>query len=647
MQGVLRTSFIKLTPPKTEVGNSLTTLNNYSPVKTGSNVSCKLIDIQSSINIAAPKWIRHGLGYSTERLLGIQKINQLYQKMPMHLETIDFCHKSLEALNVSYSVTENELALIPQKGPMVMVANHPFGGLEGIILTEILLNIRPDIRILGNYLLNRVPELKEKIIAVDPFLPQKAAGRNAGAIRNSLKWLGRGGALLVFPAGEVSHFHAGSGRVVDSPWSPHIARLITLARAKTTPVYIHGRNSLLFNLAGMIHPRLRTILLPREMIRKSSETVEISIGRPIPWQRLSDLASDEQAISFLRFSTDILKHRTPTGTTSFFPIRRSFKNKTRQAPIVAPVHKTYLSAEIQKLPKINRLVAQKKFHVYLSTAEQSPSIIREIGRLREKSFRDVGEGTGQSIDLDEFDQYYQHIFLWNLETEEIIGAYRLGRTDQILRSIGARGLYSASLFDYNPIFIGNLGNALELGRSFIRTEYQRKFGCLAALWRGIGEFVVRNPQYRYLFGPVSISQDYQNISRNLIVEFLQHNKMNHELTPFVRPHAAPKINTSKIKCFAFEYTRHTNIEDISMLVSEIESDQKGVPTLIKHYLKLNGRFLAFNVDRDFSNVIDGLVWVDLCKADPKILSRFLGHSGWESFASHQKIIHSVNGNTDA
>lgn len=598
--------------------------------------SCKLIDIHSAMKIAAPKWIRYGLGHSIERLLGIQKLNQLYQKMPMHLNPVEFCHKSLEALNVSYAVTENELKLIPKTGPLVMVANHPFGGVEGIILTEILLNIRPDVRILGNFLLNRIPELSEKIIPVDPFFPQKAAGRNASAIRSSLKWLNGSGALLVFPAGEVSHFQARTGRVIDPAWSPHIARLITLARAKTTPVFIRGRNSLLFNMAGLIHSRLRTLLLPREMIRKNSTIVEITIGRPIQWQRLAALGSDQQAISFLRFSTDILEHRRTTCATSVAFPRRPFKNKIRQAPIVAPVHKVYLIDELQRLPASNQLVVQNKFHVYLTSAEQSPSIIKEIGRLREQSFRDVGEGTGQSIDLDEFDNYYQHIFLWNHDTEEIVGAYRLGQTDCIIRNSGARGLYSASLFDYNPTFIRNLGNALELGRSFIRTEYQKKFGCLAALWRGIGEFVVRNPQYRYLFGPVSISQDYQKISRNLIVEFLLQNKMNHELTSLVRPHVAPKINRSTIRRFAFEYTRHTNIEDISMLVSEIESDQKGVPILIKHYLKLNGRFIAFNVDRDFSNVIDGLIWVDLCKTDPKILARFLGRRGGEAYISYQK-----------
>ncbi|MGD9209902.1 MAG: lysophospholipid acyltransferase family protein [Desulfobacteraceae bacterium] len=598
---------------------------------------CKLIDFNNAIKITAPVWIRNGVSGSLERLLAIHKINHLYQSMPFQLRPVEFCRKSLEVLNINYAVTEQELAAIPEIGPLVIIANHPFGGIEGIILSEILFNIRPDVRILGNYLLHQIPQLREKIIAVDPFNSRKAAVRNAAAIRKTVKWLKDGGALIAFPSGEVSHWCGKTAKIVDPPWSVHITRLITMAKAKTIPVYIHGRNSLLFSLVGMIHPRLRTLLLPREMVRKKSATIQLSIGKPILWQRLKAIGPEQPATAFLRFNTYLLKHRKVTSAASVPKRLIGFKEGPKLHPVVAPVHKAYLKAEIDALPAANLLLRQNMFRIYMTTAGESPAIMQEIGRLRELSFRDVDEGTGRSIDRDEFDSYYLQLFLWNQEKEEIVGAYRLGETDRILEFKGSKGLYTTALFDYKPAFVGHLDGALELGRSFIRTEYQKKFGCLSILWRGIGEFVARNCQYRYLFGPVSISRNYHTISRNLIVEFLQRNKMENELKALVKPRYAPKIRTCARDNIYFDCTRCVDIEDISLLISEIENDRKGVPTLIKHYLKLNGRFLAFNLDRAFANVIDGLVWVDLLKTTPKFLNRFMGKVGTADFLNYHHI----------
>ena len=598
--------------------------------------SGKLIDLRSLVEAPAPGWVRSGLGLSLEHLFAIHKINGLYRAIPGRLSAVDFCRKSLEVLNINYAVTEQELMQIPKSGPLVMVANHPFGGVEGIILSEILLNTRPDVRILGNFLLEQIPELKDKIIAVDPFDSKGAAKRNAKSIRTALKWLKQGGALLTFPSGEVSHWSVRSGRIVDPPWHVHVARLITMAKAKALPVFVHGRNSLLFNMAGMVHPRLRTLMLPREMIKKRSATIELSLGKPIHWRRLTALNSDRAATDFLRFNTYLLRHRQNEKIRRA-PMRLPLlKSRARKHPIVAPVPKVYLVNEIEALPEASCLVSQKAFRIYTTTADQSPGIMREIGRLRERSFRDVGEGTGQSQDTDEFDAYYQQLFLWNCDKEEIVGAYRLGETRSILEERGPQGLYTTSLFDYQPSFLGHLGCALELGRSFIRNEYQRKFGCLSLLWRGIGEFVARNRQYRYLFGPVSISHDYHTISKNLMVAFLQRNKMDDQLTSLVKPRCAPKIDGGIGRDSHFDSVRHVDIEDISLLMSEIESDRKGVPTLIKHYLKLNGRFLAFNIDRDFANVIDGLVWVDLLATDHKVLRRFMGEAGVKAFFNQHR-----------
>lgn len=596
--------------------------------------SGKLIDLNAAMSGKAPKGLLNLFVPAAEHLLAIDKINRIHQNCPADIDAKAFCRFCLAQLGVQYAVTDEEVAAIPDKGPLVMMANHPFGGMEGIILAKILLHVRPDVRILGNYLLKNIPALAPLIIPVDPINPRKSAVANARALKSSMDWVSDGGALLTFPSGEVSHFNLRSGKVTDPPWSPHVARMVTKTRAKVLPVHIRGRNSLFFNAMGLIHPRLRTMLLPREMVNKKGTTIQLTIGRPIHWRKLSDFNSAEEVADFLRLSTELLQHRKVNPTKwPQIKLPRPTRNRSLK-PIIASVPTDQLLEEIQALPESAHLVTQKEFRVYLTTADQSPWIMKEIGRLRETSFRDVGEGTGKSLDIDTFDAHYLQLFLWNSETREIVGAYRIGQTDRILASIGPSGLYSTTLFNYKPPFFDHLGNTLELGRSFIRTEYQRKFGCLAVLWRGIGEFVARNCQYRHLFGPVSISQNYHTISKNLMVAFLIHNTMNPVLSPMVKPRKPVKLKKSVRRSTPLGILEKNAIEEISMLVSEIEKDNKGIPTLIKHYLKLNGQFLAFNLDKDFANVIDGLVWVDLLKTEEKIVERFLGAQGLRDFFAY-------------
>ena len=594
----------------------------------------RLIDINSALPEKSPWRLFSGLAGPAEYLLAIDKINAAHQSLAAHRSAVEFCRASLRALDIEYALTEQELARIPSDGPLVVVANHPFGGIEGIILAEVLLQIRPDIRILGNYLLTRIPALKSCIIPVDPFNPRKSARFNARGLKAAADWVGQGGALLTFPAGEVSHLWLPSVRVMDGPWSPHVAAIIKKARAKTLPVFIHGRNSILFNLMGTIHPRLRTMLLPREVINKKTSIIELTVGGPIQWRKLSDFESNDKAVEFLRFSTYLLKHRKERSPGSLAMALMTKRKSRKHRPIIAPVPRARLMDEIDALGDDHRLVDQKEYSVLVTTARRSPAVMREIGRLRELSFRDAGEGTGSSMDVDAFDSHYRQLFLWNNATREIAGAYRIGQTDRILNQEGPAGLYSTTLFSYKPRFFDHLDNALELGRSFIRPEYQRKFGCLALLWRGIGEFVARNTRYRYLFGPVSISQDYHTISRNLMVAFLSRHSMDAEMAHLVRPRCPVRLLRSVKRSASFSMLRRDAIEDISMLVSEVEKDNKGVPTLIKHYLKLNGQFLAFNIDKAFAGVIDGLIWVDLLKTEPRLVARFLSPAGATAFYRH-------------
>lgn len=609
----------------------LTPRPDLNPCTTADSALSELIDLRATFRRAGYPRLFSRLALPIHHLFAIQRINTLYRSLPAGLPVNEFCRKSLDALGIDYALTETEIARIPTDGPSMVVSNHPFGGLEGIILAEVLLQVRGDVRILANHLLTRIPELAPMIIPVDPFHPG-LDGRNVPALREALRWLKGGGAVLAFPAGEVSHWRPGG--VADPSWSPHVVGLARTVDAKVLPVFVHGHNSFAFQVAGLVHPRLRTLMLPRELFNKEHGPIEVNIGHAIPYQRLADFGSDREAVDFLRFHTCLLRHRRERQARRIRPPRIRPRMNRHRRPVLAPVPKSALEREVRALPPENCLAAQGGFQVFLTMADESPAVMREIGRLREISFRDVDEGTGRSLDIDRYDRYYLQLFLWNGQTGEIAGAYRIGRTDRILSKLGPQGLYSASLFDYESPFMGFLDSALELGRSFIRVAYQKKFGCLTLLWRGIGELVARNPDYRYLFGPVSISRNYHHISKNLMVEFLSRHMLEPGLAAMVRPRCPLKVDTIFRRGLLCDCAAQVSLADISMLVAEIEKDRKGIPVLVKHYLKLNGRFLAFNVDKAFADVIDGLVFVDLLKTNPKILQRFLGKQGIRRFYSH-------------
>ncbi len=441
---------------------------------------------------------------------------------------------------------------------------------------------------------------------------------------------------MVFPSGEVSSPRWRQGQIADPPWSPHVGGIIRRAGATALPVYFPGRNGWKFQLAGLVHPRLRTCLLPGELVRNSGRDIRVCIGRPIPWAKLRRLPDDRCRTSFLRASTYVLQNRPEAARR----LNRSFTGPSpdgTRSPIAAPLAGSRSAREVADLGAPHRLAAGGEFEVYLARAEQIPHLMHEIGRQREISFRMVCEGTGAAIDLDPFDEHYLHLFLWNLRRRELAGAYRLGLTDRILKDLGPEGLYTHRLFRYKPPFPARLGHAVELGRSFIRPEYQRQFTCLSLLWRGIGEFIARCPSYHMLFGPVSISQAYTEVSRNLLVQFLTAHRFDADFADMVRPRRP--YRTSAIAGLRKADLRSAlqDIEDVSLLISSLEEDAKGVPVLLRHYLRLNGRLVSFNVDDAFSQVVDGLFLVDLRHTDDRLLARFMGEEGAARFTAFHRL----------
>jgi putative hemolysin len=586
-----------------------------------------LIDIHGHVR---PIWLRQFralICQPFERLLAIDRLNATYADLLDSQPDSAPFGQLLKQLDITYRLTSDDLAKIPSHGPLVVVANHPFGGIEGIALGDLMQRVRPDTKILGNYLLERVEPIRDSLISVDPFGRRSSVSANAGTFRTCLRWLKAGNCLVTFPSGEVAHYCRQARRIVDPSWSPHIASLVRMSGAQVLPVYIPGRNSVLFNLMGQIHPRLRTLMLGRELMARRSSQIKLLVGRSIPAGRMKPYESDAELIRWLRFNTYFQANRTrPPQHPVIQPIRRLRRTRSPQS-LIAPVPNALQAAEIANLPADQKLIGHKQMAVYVAESRQIPQLMREIGRLREKTFREVGEGTGKSMDVDLFDSYYHHLILWNDARREVVGAYRMGHTRTILERYGRKGLYTHSLFHFKSGLLRQLDSAMELGRSFIRSTYQRQPNCLALLWKGIGAYIVRHPEYRILFGPVSISNSYHRVSKHIMIQFLQRCCTIQEPAAYARPrHPLRPLADRRLPEGAAGMTPES-IDDVSLLVSEIEDDGKRVPVLIKHYLKLNGQFIAFNVDRDFADAIDGLVVVDLMQTDAKLLQRFMGKEG--------------------
>ena len=307
--------------------------------------------------------------------------------------------------------------------------------------------------------------------------------------------------------------------------------------------------------------------------------------------------------------------------------------QAEQAPVVAAIPQTLLKAEVEALPAEQGLVASGHFRVQYARAQQIPWCLQEIGRLREITFRAAGEGTGKASDIDLFDAYYLHLFVWDTQAEMIVGAYRMGLADEILSRYGKRGLYTQSLFKYGPRLLETLNPAIELGRSFVRAEYQRNFSPLLLLWRGIGRFILRSPQYAVLFGPVSISNSYAPISRKLMVDYLRTNNSETELARHVKPRRPFRAQRSAV-WDEVEFASLKDIEGLSRVIARIEGDNKGVPILLKQYLKLGGQLLGFNADDQFSDALDGLIMIDLRASERLVLARYMGEEGAVAFLAH-------------
>lgn len=568
-----------------------------------------------------------------ERAFSLDHLEEIYAQIRSNKGSGHFLSKFLDAMNVSYELSDADRALIPREGQAIVVANHPYGGIESAVICVLLRSVRPDVKILANALMRRIPEVRDYCIFVDPFHGRNSKKANIAPLRETIEWLRAGGMLLVFPAGEVSHISWRNHGITDPRWDASIARIIRMTKCPVLPIFIEGHNGPLFQFAGLIHPRLRTAMLPHELLARRNTRIRLAVGNLVPFEKMETCPTDTDIMDYLRFRTYLLgNRRRPPGSR----IKRMFRTKSvsKLAPIAPQADPDLMAAEVKHFSEGQKLVESNNLAVYFAHAGQIRNILYEIGRLREIAFRQEQEGTGKSLDLDRFDEHYLHLFAWDKARKQIVGAYRIARTDRVMARFGKRGLYTSTLFRYRKRLLQQISPALELGRSFVNPEHQKNYSALHLLWRGIGVFIVRHPKYKNLFGPVSISNEYRSVSRWLLTEYLKHTSYEAGLARLIKPRCPPRSKPARGCVHTVLNAAVKDYETIEGAISDIEGHEKGIPILLKQYLRLGGKLLGFNRDPHFGDVLDGLILVDLLHTDRKHLLHFMGKAGLESFMAY-------------
>jgi putative hemolysin len=518
----------------------------------------------------------------------------------------DFVERALEYLNVSYRVTPRELEHIPSEGPLLITANHPLGMLDAVTLLSMVGRVRKDVRFLGNDILASIPSLEPLLLPVDIF-GQGASSRLRGIYR-ALK---AGEALVVFPAGEVSRM--GPSGVRDGAWSDGFARIARRTGAPVLPVHVAARNSAAFYGMSMLAKPLATAMLPREALLPRRRRIGFSVGIPVDTSELNERSGGDPATAARLMRRHV--YRLAHGRGLIFG---------GQAPLAQAERVEDVAAELAERGELLAELSDGKQAWLLPGCEcRDSAVLRELGRLRELTFRKVGEGTGMRTDLDPYDAWYEHLVLWDPEPRRMVGAYRFGHGGRILKARGLAGLYSASLFDYTELSEPRLSQGLELGRSFIAPAYWRS-RALDQLWQGIGLYLQRHPELRFLFGPVSLSVSLPREAREWIVvahrHYFGHSGLANARRPFV---VSPQV-------IAGVHKELDGLEPrigLGRLRNHLDALGVSMPVLYRQYVDLvqpeGVQFLDFGEDPGFSGCVDGLVMLDLAHLKPAKRSRYL------------------------
>ncbi|SHF02051.1 Putative hemolysin [Microbulbifer donghaiensis] len=540
---------------------------------------------------AAPdKATRKLVSATLKKICCEQQLREFGRRYP-HLGGLDFIRQVFAYFDFRYDLNPLELERIPRSGPLVIVANHPLGSLDGLALIDMVARVRKDVRAIASQLLWNIEPLRPYLLPVDNFNGRTRRGDVEGIYRH----LQEGGVIIVFPAGEVSRLTPQGVR--DGRWNPGFTRFAEKAGAPILPVQVRGRNSWWFYGLSMLNKPLSTLWLIREMFKQMSRGIDIRIGSPVEAEHFRNwpLAPRAQAALWRKHVHRLHKSPRPLGP-ELIAAAEPVDDVTRVMDSCAT------------------LIEQGEYSVKLYRQQVDCPVMRELSRIREIAFRAVGEGTGLSRDWDAFDAHYDHLLLWDSLRGQIAGAYRLAKTD----GLQPEQIYSSTLFNYPRPPQQCLPGSAELGRSFLLPEYWRGRG-LDLLWCGIGQWIARN-DVRYLFGPVSMPGTFSVRAKSAIVRyFLHHYATGNPLGDARLPFAEARDDLPPLHGDA--------AKDMVQLKQTLKEEGVMLPPLFKKYTAVTRpggtSFHAFNVDPDFCDSVDGLVVVDLEQVDSKFARRYL------------------------
>lgn len=563
-------------------------------------------EVAKAINVEKYGVLGTFSGWILMKVLKISTLNKIYDRNK-HLEDLDFLNGILDEMEIKFEIPEEDLKRLPKDGAYITISNHPLGGIDGILLLKLMLEREPNFKIIANFLLHRIVPMKKYIMPVNPFENHKDAKSSVIGIKETLRHLSDGKPLGIFPAGEVSTYKDGK-LVVDKPWEEGALKLIRKAKVPVVPIYFHAKNSKLFYWLSKIDDTLRTAKLPSELLTQKDRVIKVRIGKPISVSEQNEIESFEEYSEFLRKKTYMLAN--PFEKDTKLIDTASLKIPKAPKKIVTAASESKLIDEVQALrDSDSRFLQSKNYEVFFASAKEIPNILHEIGRLREITFREVGEGTNESIDIDEYDQYYHHMFLWDDETKKIAGAYRMGLGSEIYPKYGIEGFYLTDLFRFEPELHDMMHKSIEMGRAFIVKEYQQKPMPLFLLWKGIIHTTLRHPEHKYLVGGVSISNQFSDFSKSLMIEFMKSNYYDPYIAQYIHPKKAYKVKLKDAdKDFIFDEAE-SDLNKFDKIIDELEPGNLRLPVLIKKYIKQNARVVAFNVDPLFNNAIDGLMYI--------------------------------------
>ena len=564
-------------------------------------------EIAKAIKVDKFGFLGTSMGWALMKILKISTMNKIYDKHK-HLSDLEFVNALLDEFGVNFEIPEEDLKRLPKSGPFITISNHPLGGIDGILLLKLLLEHRPDYKIIANFLLHRIEPLKPYVMPVNPFDSHKDVQSSVAGFKSALSHLRDGHPLGIFPAGEVSTYRDDK-LLVDKPWEVAAMKLVKKAEVPIVPIYFHAKNSGMFYRLARMSDTLRTAKLPSELLTQKDRIIKVRIGNPIKVVDQQEYNSLDDFTEFLRKKTYVLSN--PFQKKKLLEtIPKTIKLPKQPKKIAGPISVESMDLEIEALREDGkRLLASKNYEVFLAPAIAIPNVLQEIGRLREITFREVGEGTNNSTDVDEYDSYYHHMFLWDSDAKKLAGAYRMGLGSKIFPKFGIDGFYMQSLFRVEPELYDMMGKSIEMGRAFIIKEYQQRPMPLFLLWKGIVHTTLRYPEHKFLIGGVSISNQFSEFSKSLMIEFMKSNYYDPYIAQYITPKKEYKVKLKDAdKDFIFDESR-ADLNKFDKLIDEVEPGALRLPVLIKKYIKQNAKVVAFNVDPLFNNAVDGLMYI--------------------------------------